>query len=488
MASVSPPRDQCRRFCITRSDLNKSDLNHHNKGESRHHQSDKIAVPTSIMTDLHVYQPTDIVLAKVKGYSAWPSMIIPTEIIPDGVLKTHNGAATSDSESEAEFADSSMYIKYSNILSFRKNSGPRDSYCVKFFSDDSYIWVKYHDLSVLTREECQEWLQSTGRKNKKLIPAYEMALRGLVSRAGIDVWEFVEYGSQGKAKDDEEYVEDDEDEEGRGSRRSRRGTRATRSSSRQRSKRQKVSEAEASTESATAARRTRSRHQPVEDETQKTKSRETRSRETKKPTRKEATTKTKSRRKAPEPEPEPEPEIEVFDYSDDEEDWGVVGLGPQDMSIDNHISPLVKKLAQKKNSDKHDDLKLDLQDRIKSINALMTGVFVSLVDEKESSKKKNDIEIILDELDIAISSKGPHREFITTFVSNNELLFNFRMLFNLKGDELRSWSLWDGFQHVFKQIYGSAFIPDDQQWTTEPKIEIPEESTAEVDEVKAEAN
>ena len=410
-------------------------------------------------------------------------MIVPAEIIPDSVMKTHHGESVSDSDSEPESSDPDMYIKYSDILSFRKNDTAKDVYCVKFFIDDSYIWVKHRDLGVLTKEECQEFLQSTGRKNKKLIPAYEMALRGLVSRAGIDVWEFVEYGSQGQARDDEEYVEDDEG----GSRRSRRSTRSTRSSSRQRSKRQKLNEEEASTESATASRRTRSRHQPIEEEEVES-PKPTRSRETKKPTKKATNTKTKARRKAPEPEPEPEPEIEVFDYSDDEENWELVGLGPQDMSIEKRISPLVKKLSQKKNSDKHDDLKLDLQDRIQSINSLLTSVFLSAIDEKSSSKKKNEIEIILDELDIAIGAKGPHHEFITTFISNNELLFNFRMLFNLKGDDLRSWSLWNGFQHIFKQIYGNEFIPDKESWTTEVKVDTNEANETPADDVKQEIN
>lgn len=64
------------------------------------------------------------------------------------------------------------------------------------------------DMKILTSEDCRKWLSGKQRKNKKLIPAYEMAMRG---KNGIDIWEFVEYGSYGKP-DEEEYVEEEEEE------------------------------------------------------------------------------------------------------------------------------------------------------------------------------------------------------------------------------------------------------------------------------------
>ena len=207
------------------------------------------------MSDV-IFQPTDIVLAKVKGFSAWPAMIIPNELIPDNILKNkpmsvHKGKSTrdkelgvdidaeiegpeqSDEEEVETFDDSEVnpekFIIYTPVLKFRKNDALKPAYCVKFFCDDSYIWVKPTDMKVLTNEECCQWLSGKQRKNKKLIPAYEMALRG---KDGIDIWEFVEYGSYGKP-DEEEYVEEEEEVEER----KKKTTRPTRSSSRQRQKR-----------------------------------------------------------------------------------------------------------------------------------------------------------------------------------------------------------------------------------------------------------
>ena len=134
----------------------------------------------------YVYQPTQIVLAKVKGYSPWPSMIIPEEIIPANVMKSEY-MTRSDSE-ETDTKDSENFIIYSDVLSFKKFTTSQDIYCVKFFCDDSYRWVKHHDLSVLSIDDCRDWLDADVRKNKKLIPAYEMALNGLVTENGVDVW------------------------------------------------------------------------------------------------------------------------------------------------------------------------------------------------------------------------------------------------------------------------------------------------------------
>ncbi|SMN21749.1 similar to Saccharomyces cerevisiae YMR044W IOC4 Member of a complex (Isw1b) with Isw1p and Ioc2p [Maudiozyma saulgeensis] len=420
------------------------------------------------MSESYVFQPTEIVLAKVKGYSAWPSMIIPEEIIPANVMKSehmNSDGDDGDSESDIDTTDTDKYIVYSDILSFKKFTKPNDSYCVKFFCDDSYIWVKHHDLSILTIEECQDWLNSTIRKNKKLIPAYEMALNGLVTKNGIDVWEFVEYGSMGKAKNDEEYVEDgDDNDETNGSRRSKRTKRATRSSSRQRTKRQQENE---EVENISASKRTRSRRSVKSESTSKNevarpapKKAKASTAKTKSAITSKVTPNLKSKKKS-------EPKPVLFNY-DDDEDWSVVGLGPQDLSVNKRVSPLVKKLSQKKNIDKHNDLKLDIQDRIGSVNSLLSNIFTSSFEE-EHNTKKNDLEIILDELDIAIGMRGPHNEFISAFISNSELLFNFRLLFNLKGQDLKNWSLWNGFQRIFRQIYEHEFLSDSKAWSLHPE-------------------
>lgn len=428
----------------------------------------------------HIFQPTEIVLAKVKGYSAWPSMIVPTEIIPPTVLKLHPAESLTPLEDSDTESDPG-YIHYSSVLSFKKFSTIKDIYCVKFFCDDSYIWVKHRDLLVLTERDCEVWLNSSIRKNKKLIPAYKMAMKGLVTKNGIDVWEFVEYGSNGK-NDDEDYVSEndyDEDTKEVSGRRSKRNKKnPTRSSSRQRSKRQKKNEVE---EEVSTSRRTRSRNTGKQEEEEEEEIEEldgltaasTRGRRGIPPKNVKSTSKSKTVTKvtakaAAKPKPKPKPKVIKYNYEDDE-DWSVVGMGPQDISVDQYVSPLVKKLSQKKNFDKHNELRLDLDDRIVSINKLIFDLFSSnLKDEK--SVKKNDLEIILDELDIAISMRGSHGEFISIFRSNNELLFNFRLLFNMKEKDLKNWSLWDGFQRIFKQIYDHEIIVDLQSWTTNPIV------------------
>lgn len=167
----------------------------------------------------NIYQPTDVVLAKVKGFPAWPAMVIPKELIPENVWKIRSRISVDkaetkedqDSTPDEEFGsdyDPNDYIIYSKVLKFKKNKEQPSLYCVKFMCDDSYIWVKQSDMQPLSVEECQKWLASKTKKNKKLIPAYEMAMKG---SSGIDVWEFVEYGSMGKP-DEDEYIEDDFEE------------------------------------------------------------------------------------------------------------------------------------------------------------------------------------------------------------------------------------------------------------------------------------
>ncbi|KAG0660718.1 hypothetical protein C6P45_001527 [Maudiozyma exigua] len=408
----------------------------------------------------YIFQPTQIVLAKVKGYSPWPSMIIPEEIIPANVMKSEY-VTQSDSE-DTDTKDPENFIIYSDILSFKKFTTSQEIYCVKFFCDDSYRWVKHRDLSILTIEDCRDWLDADIRKNKKLIPAYEMALKGLVTDNAIDVWEFVEYGSQGKDQNDDEYVEYEETSSS-GRRRSKRTERATRSSSRQRSKRQKFTSDNEEDETTTVApRRTRS----------------------KKPTKtEEQSLKVKKQQKTEKSKPKPKPKMKEkeeqkpkdFNYENDE-DWSLVGMGPQDLSITKHVNSIVKKLSQKKNIEKHNDLKSDIQDMISSINGLLSNMFINAM-ENDKKSKKNDLEIILDEMDIAIGMRGPHNEFITTFISNNELLFNFRLLFNLKGEDLKNWSLYNNFQRIFKIIYGYEFLLDSQPWSVKVEKSKEEIST-----------
>lgn len=449
-----------------------------------------------------IYQPTDIILAKVKGYPAWPAMIVPNELIPEHVLrnrsrnqaKTTNGkAAHNDSGSneekhesvndqldEAETfddADSDKYITYSNILKFRKFDDLKSQYCVKFFCDDSYIWLKPLDMKPLTAQQCTEWLSSSKKKNKRLIPAYEMASKG---SGGIDVWEFIEYGSAGKPDEEEyvqEYEEDDEeeeppkssteeyeDEEETGTRKRSRG-KTERSSVRQRQKRQRE------TQSVRASRATRSRkaknthEEPEASEEEAEISAEEgvvvpKTKRAKRNAKVEPKSKSKNKAKAP---TKRAPITPKYHYEDDM-DWSIVGLGPQDLSIDKNVSSLVNKLSLKRNLDRHSELKSDLMERLMGVNKLLLEL---LIPQTKGTKAplKDDYEAVVDELDVALSVKGAHDEFITVFQSSNELLLNFRILFNLRRSELQDWDLWDQFQGIFSSIYEYKFIPDTNLWS-----------------------
>lgn len=418
----------------------------------------------------HLYQPTDLVLAKVKGYPAWPAMIVPTELIPEHVLRnrskqqqpakrkmetsTGQESVTGETESDENPDD---YIVYSSILKFRKFDTLNTQYCVKFLCDDSYIWVKPSDLKPLTVDQCKEWLKKPSSRNKKLIPAYEMASRG---SDGIDVWEFIEYGSAGKP-DEEEYFESfeegDEFEEDSGVEYedepvSRNGRavkeKPARASARQRQKRQRENQTDV------VRRTTRSKsHPPAISEESDNDLRES---EPEEPKTKRSKTKSKGKTSS---KPKKVPLVK-YKY-DDDEDWTIVGLGPQDLSLQKKASPFVNKLSQKKNLEWHLETKLEILDRLSGVNSFFLDI---LIPSNEAKSLREDYETILDELNLALGMKGARDEFMTLFQSNTELLTCFRLLFNLKGKELKDWGLWDQFQDSFVSIYEHKFIPDEIEW------------------------
>lgn len=433
-----------------------------------------------------IYQPTDIVLAKVKGFPPWPAMIIPRELIPENVWKTRSRASkevggdddeVNDSVDEFENnANSDDYIIYSKVLKFKKNKEQKTLYCVKFFCDDSYIWVKPSDMHLLNEDECIAFLNSPGRKNKKLIPAYEMAMKG---SSAIDIWEFVEYGSQGNP-DEDEYVED-ESEFSRNTRRRSTRVQPTRSSSRQRQKLMEETEAEETKPS----RRTRTRSKNVTTkgtDSEVTEELDELEQPRTKRAKREPAAKVKGpAKKSTAVKKSKKPEIEYYKFEDDE-DWQIVGLGPQDLSISKGSSSVIKRLS-KKNLEKHSELRLDLEDKLGSINRLLELVLYKLAEKKPKKDKslKTDLEIIIDEFDIALNIKGSRTEYLTVFNSNNHLIMNFRILFNLARDQLVEWKLWDDFQSIFNSIYGCSFIRDQGDWKTLDEIDMEEKKQAELE-------
>lgn len=418
----------------------------------------------------NIYQPTDVVLAKVKGFPAWPAMVIPKELIPENVWKIRSRISVDkaetkedqDSTPDEEFGsdyDPNDYIIYSKVLKFKKNKEQPSLYCVKFMCDDSYIWVKQSDMQPLSVEECQEWLASKTKKNKKLIPAYEMAMKG---SSGIDVWEFVEYGSMGKP-DEDEYIEDDFEEPAttRRSRSKNAKIKPMRSSSRQRKKLESSVDED---DIGEAGRRTRTRAKQTNSKRDQLHALEDIIETPNKRTRKEQISKKVQTKKTKAIKPKI-PEKEYYRYEDDD-DWSIVGLGPQETEIGKCLSAVVKKSISKKSGDRHSEMKLDLEDKILSINKLLEVSLYKMIknDQNQDDSLKNDLELIADEIAVALNIKGSMTEFLTVFNSNNQLIMNYRLLMNLGKKDLEKWNLWDDFQSFFQTIYDCAFIPDSHQW------------------------
>lgn len=140
-------------------------------------KKESVEIPPEIKSK---FPPTTIVLAKVKGYPHWPAMILEESLLPSYVLD-------------------------------KKPKGKKITLPVRFFSDDTYIWMKVEDIKLLKPETIDEFLSKT-RKDKLLTYAYELA------KDPMDMELFVNYGSRGKPllpvePDHYEQLEEEEEEE-----------------------------------------------------------------------------------------------------------------------------------------------------------------------------------------------------------------------------------------------------------------------------------
>lgn len=420
-------------------------------------------------TDTRLYQPTDIVLAKVKGYPAWPAMIIPYELVPTNILKSNPRIDLQlENDQDSNPNNDKEYVFYSKVLKFKKFDRLQDSYCVKFFMDDSYIWVKLNDLHKLSLDDCLSWLEKnqSSSKNKNLISAYEMACRGFKA-PGIDVWEFVEYGSKNRKlhAGDEEYIDEEKtslSSNRSSSKRNNNNNTRTRTRSKDRSLNQEAPATKSSTK-----QKNNSRGKKSEKDDQDNKFLETKNPKNSKSLEKKEIDITEPQRKKVKLTKKNiiksvKPIEEKYNYEDDE-DWSIVGMGPQNYNVTSKVSSIVTKLSQRNKLEEHNEIKLDLMDKLLSINKLLINV-------NTQTPKQEDFEIILDEFDIILKINGSKNEFISVLRGNSELLINFRILFNLRSDDLHKFGLYDAFQKVFKSIYNCLFIPDLTPWSQDKSI------------------
>ncbi|OBA20678.1 Tudor/PWWP/MBT [Metschnikowia bicuspidata var. bicuspidata NRRL YB-4993] len=128
-------------------------------------------------------EPTTIVLAKVKGYRAWPAMVMDEAILPENIRK----------------------VKPKSIRLARKPTKPVIVVPVRFFSDDTYIWIKSCDLKVLPAADIEAFLvkRANAKKHDTLIDAYKLA------QDPPDMREFNTWGSRGPPQHSESAEESD---------------------------------------------------------------------------------------------------------------------------------------------------------------------------------------------------------------------------------------------------------------------------------------
>ncbi|CUM48954.1 unnamed protein product [Debaryomyces tyrocola] len=140
------------------------------------------------------YTPKSIVLAKVKGYPPWPAMILEETMLPENILSKKPKSVKQPPK--------------------RKLSKPISILPVRFFSDDTYIWIKSNEVKTLNHEMINLFLQNDKkRKDNLLQTAYELA------SDPPDMELFIKWGSKGEpvevpyVPEDEELEEEEEAED-----------------------------------------------------------------------------------------------------------------------------------------------------------------------------------------------------------------------------------------------------------------------------------
>ncbi|PWN22390.1 hypothetical protein BCV69DRAFT_142638 [Microstroma glucosiphilum] len=88
----------------------------------------------------HKFQVGDVVLAKIKGFPAWPGVLVGEDQVPEVVL----------------------------------SEKPKNTFIIRFFPKADYHFPKASDLTLLTRAECKAYAEDTHRKDGELKAAYKI--------------------------------------------------------------------------------------------------------------------------------------------------------------------------------------------------------------------------------------------------------------------------------------------------------------------------
>lgn len=132
------------------------------------------------------FEPKDLVLAKMHGFPAWPSFVMPLNLVPEPILRAKKKTT---------------------------------NFCVIFIPDGDFYWMNEKSLDILTEEALDKKLDK--------IPAKYVRKKGnggrtlhvndaLLAAKGLDFDEFMEQLDKdrgGNEEEEEEEEEDDEEEE-----------------------------------------------------------------------------------------------------------------------------------------------------------------------------------------------------------------------------------------------------------------------------------
>ncbi|KAH8107695.1 hypothetical protein BXZ70DRAFT_997415 [Cristinia sonorae] len=94
------------------------------------------------------YEFRDVVLAKVRGFPAWPGMIVNPDTVPKDVAKERPNA--------------------------KSKTGLW--YCVRFFPAGDYAWLMPKDISKLQEHEIQAYINEPFKRSSDLLQGYRIAL------------------------------------------------------------------------------------------------------------------------------------------------------------------------------------------------------------------------------------------------------------------------------------------------------------------------
>ncbi|GEQ72635.1 hypothetical protein JCM33374_g6322, partial [Metschnikowia sp. JCM 33374] len=132
-----------------------------------------------------LYQPKDMVLAKMTGFPAWPSFVMPPETIPPSIMKAKK--------------------KTTNT-------------CVIFIPDGDFNWMNEKSLEALSPEKLQAKLDKLPKdkmkpKPKKKSTRTTNVIEAFVAANGLQFDDFMADLKDGKESFDDEDFDDEDNEE-----------------------------------------------------------------------------------------------------------------------------------------------------------------------------------------------------------------------------------------------------------------------------------